>query len=89
MDVVVGLVLLLLGATAATAITRTLEPRGRGPLLAAAVAPAGVLVGTGAALVRGWSLVPSAVVGMVLVGALALATGLRVDRRRGRGGGSA
>ena len=82
METLVGVVLLVLGAAGASAIARTLADRVRGPLLAVAVAPAGVLVGTGAALARGWDLVPSAVVGVVLVALLGLTTGLRVQAPR-------
>jgi hypothetical protein len=83
-EVVVGVGLVVLGAAGASAIARSLAPRVRGPRLALAVAPAGVLVGTGAALVRGWDAVASAVVGAVLVALLALVTGLRVDVRHRR-----
>lgn len=85
MEVVVGVVLVLVGATAATAIARVMEPRGRGPRLAAAVAPTGVLIGAGAALARGWDLLPSALLGVLLVGLVALASGMRyrpASRRR-------
>ena len=82
MEVAIGIGLVVLGAAGASAIARSLAPRTRGPGLALAVAPAGVLIGTGAALARGWDLVPSAVVGAVLVAVLALTTGLRVRPRR-------
>lgn len=81
MQVVVGVVLVVLGAAGASAIARTLAHRVHGVRLALAVAPAGVLIGTGAALARGWDPIASAVVGAVLVGVLAFTTGLRVDRR--------
>lgn len=86
MEVVVGVLLLVVGAAGASAIARSLADRMHGLRLAAAVAPAGVLIGTGAALVRGWDLLPSAAVGAVLVAVLAFTTGLRVERgaRRGR-----
>ncbi len=82
METLVGVVLLVLGAAGASAIARSLEDRVRGPLLAVAVAPAGVLVGTGAALARGWAPLPSALVGVVLVGVLGLTTGMRVQSPR-------
>ncbi len=79
-----GVALVVLGAAAASAIARTLADRLRGPALAAAVAPTGILIGAGAALARDWDLVPSAAVGAVLVALLALTTGLRLaPRRRG------
>ena len=81
MEVVVGIVLLVVGAVGASAIARSLADRMRGPRLALAVAPAGVLIGAGAALVRGWDLLASAAVGALLVAALAFTTGLRVQRR--------
>lgn len=84
MQVAIGVVLVVLGAAGASAIARTLVDRAHGLRLALAVAPAGVLIGTGAALARGWDLVPSAVVGAVLVGLLAFTTGLRVESRHRR-----
>jgi hypothetical protein len=81
-EVAVGVALVLLGAAGASAIARTLATRARGLRLALAVAPAGILIGTGAALARGWDLVASAVVGALLVGVLAFTTGLRVQPRR-------
>jgi hypothetical protein len=84
-EVVVGIVLVVLGAAGASAIARTLSSRLHGLRLALAVAPAGVLVGAGAALVRGWDLLGSAAVGAVVVAALAFATGLRVSPRGRRG----
>lgn len=87
-EVIVGIVLVVLGATAASAIARMLSPRLQGLRLALAVAPAGVLVGAGAALVRGWDLLGSAAVGAVVVAGLAFATGLRVSPRGRRDGAS-
>lgn len=80
MQVVIGVVLAVVGATAATAIARVVAPRGRGPRVALAVAPTGLLIGAGAALARGWDLLPSTLLGMVLVGVVGLAGGLRVQR---------
>ena len=78
----VGVALVVLGAAAASTIARSLSDRLRGPALAAAVAPTGILIGAGAALARDWDLVPSAVVGAVLVALLALTSGLRLQPRR-------
>lgn len=75
MDVAVGVVLALVGATAATVITRSADRRG--PRLALMVAPMGLLIGAGAALARGWDLVASALLGMLVVGLLSLLSGLR------------
>lgn len=80
MEVVTGVVLAVLGATAATVIARIMAPGGRGPRVAAAVAPTGALIGGGAALARGWDLAPSVLLGVVLVGLVGLAGGLRVRR---------
>lgn len=85
MEVAIGVGLVVLGAAGASAIARTLGGRAHGVRLAFAVAPAGVLIGTGAALARGWDLVPSAVVGTLLVGVLALTSGLRLAPREPRG----
>ena len=85
MEVVVGVALALVGATAATVIARTMAPHGRGPRLAVAVAPTGLLIGAGAALVRGDALLPSALLGLAVVGLVGLVAGLRVrppSRRR-------
>lgn len=81
MEVVIGVALVVLGAAGASAIARTMADRAHGLRLALAVAPAGVLIGTGAALARGWDLVASAVVGAVVVGLLAFTTGLRLSPR--------
>ncbi len=80
--VVVGALLVVLGAVGASVIARTMATHVRGPRLALAVAPTGVLIGTGAALVRGWDVVGSAVVGAMLVALLALTTGMRIEPRR-------
>lgn len=84
MDVVIGVVLVVLGAAGASAIARTVGARVRGPLLGLAVAPAGVLVGTGAAFVRGWDVLASAVVAALVLGLLAAGTGLRWQPRNRR-----
>jgi hypothetical protein len=74
-DVAVGVVLALVGATTATLLTRSATRRG--PRLALMVAPAGLLIGAGAALARGWDLAASALLGMLAVGVLSLLSGLR------------
>lgn len=82
MTVVVGALLVVLGAVGASVIARTTATHVRGPRLALVVAPTGVLIGTGGALVRGWDVVGSAVVGAALVALLALTTGMRIEPRR-------
>lgn len=82
MQVAVGVVLVVLGAAGASAIARMMSAHAPGPRLALAVAPTGILIGTGGALVRGWDVVGSAVVGAVLVAVLGLTTGLRIQPRR-------
>lgn len=84
MEVVIGAVLVVAGAVGASFVARSMAGRGRGPRLALAVAPTGLLVGAGAALVRGWDLLGSALAGAVVMGLLALTTGLRIEPRRRR-----
>ncbi|MFU8839486.1 MAG: hypothetical protein ACNA8R_02035 [Nitriliruptoraceae bacterium] len=63
----VGLALVLLGAAGATVTQRHLDRTGRSRQALLALVPFGVLVGAGAALVRGWDLAASLVVGAVLL----------------------
>lgn len=79
----VGLALVALGATGATLLGR--EVGRPTPLRLARLVPFGVLVGAGAALVRGWDLAPTAVVGAVLVPLVALTGDVLAARRRARG----
>jgi hypothetical protein len=77
-----GLVLVALGATGATLLGRD---AGRPtPLRLLRLAPFGVLVGAGAALVRGWDLGTTAVLGAALVPLVALGGDLLAARRRAR-----
>jgi hypothetical protein len=80
---VLGLALVLLGATGATLLGRDAGRPTAVRLLR--LAPFGVLVGAGAALVRGWDLGATAVVGAVLVPTVALAGDVLAARRRARG----
>lgn len=81
---VVGVALLLLGATGAGVVHRRQHGRpGAASLLA--LAPFGVLIGAGAALVRGWDLGLSAVAGAMAVIVVALAGDVLEARRRARG----
>ena len=77
-----GLVLVLLGATGATLLGRD---GGRPTVLRLLrLTPFGVLVGAGAALVRGWDLGTTAALGAVLVPLVALAGDVLAARRRAR-----
>jgi hypothetical protein len=80
-DIAVGVVLVVLGAVAATVTSRELDERGHGRAVAPALMPFGVLIGAGAALVRGWEPIPSAVAGLVLLPAVALASRVWLARR--------
>lgn len=77
-----GLALVALGATGATLLGRgTGRPTPTGLLR---LAPFGVLVGAGAALVRGWDLGATALLGAGLVPLIALVGDLLAARRRAR-----
>jgi hypothetical protein len=80
----IGVALVLLGATGATVTQRHLDHTGRSRQALLALVPFGVLVGAGASLVRGWDLTASLVVGAVLlpvVGALGRLLEVRRARR--------
>jgi hypothetical protein len=79
----VGVLLLLLGAAGASALHRRQHGRP-GPTSVLALAPFGVLIGAGAALVRGWDLGLSAVVGAAVVMLVALLGDVLAARRRAR-----
>ena len=76
-----GIALLLLGATGAGAVHRRQHGRPA-PVSLLALAPFGVLIGAGAALVRGWDLGLSAVAGAFAVLLVALVGDLLAARRR-------
>jgi hypothetical protein len=80
---VVGVALLLLGASGAGAVHRRQHGRP-GPVGVLALAPFGVLVGAGAALVRGWDLGLSAVAGALVVAVVAVGGDVLAARRRVR-----
>lgn len=80
---VVGVVLLLLGASGASAVHRRQQGRP-GPVALLTLAPFGVLIGAGAALVRGWDLGLAAVTGALVVIVVALAGDVLAARRRAR-----
>jgi hypothetical protein len=67
MTVVLGLGLVALGAVGATVTTRRVETSGRWTLLPLQLLPFGVLVGAGAALVRGWDLLVAMLAGAVVI----------------------
>lgn len=82
-SLVVGAVLLLLGASGAGLLHRRQHGRP-GPGSVLALAPFGVLIGAGAALVRGWDLGLSAVAGAMAVILVALGGDVLAARRRAR-----
>ena len=83
MPAVVGAALLLLGATGAGLVQRRQQGRP-GPVSVLSLAPFGVLIGAGAALVRGWDLGLSAVAGALAVIVVALSGDVLAARRRAR-----
>jgi len=78
-----GAALLLLGATGAGMVHRRQQGRP-GPVGVIALAPFGILIGAGAALVRGWDLGLSAVSGALAVMLVALLGDVLAARRRAR-----
>lgn len=64
---VIGILLVALGAVGATVVQRRLEDSGRATLAPLALVPFGVLIGAGAAVARGWDLLLAMVVGAVVV----------------------
>jgi len=81
--VLVGASLLVIGAVGATVTQRRLEREGRATVAPLFLVPFGVLIGAGAALIREWDLLPSLLVGAVLV-PLVGAVGRYVEVRRRR-----
>jgi hypothetical protein len=81
--VVLGLALVALGATGATLAART--PARPTPGRSLRLVPFGILVGAGAALVRGWDVGATAALGALLVPAIALLGDLVAGRRRAGG----
>jgi hypothetical protein len=79
----IGIALLLLGAFGASVVHRRQHgrPVASGVL---ALAPFGILIGAGAALVRGWDLGLSAVAGAFVVLLVALGGDMWAARRRAR-----
>jgi NhaP-type Na+/H+ or K+/H+ antiporter len=67
LGLVVGILLVLVGAAGATSTQRWLEARGRATVAPLFLVPFGVLIGAGAAFARGFDLAASMLVGAVLV----------------------
>jgi hypothetical protein len=84
--VLIGAALLVIGAVGATVTQRRLEQEGRATVAPLFLVPFGVLIGAGAALIRDWDLLPSLLVGAVLV-PLVGAVGRYVEVRRRRRAG--
>jgi hypothetical protein len=85
-QLMVGVALLLFGAFGASVMHR--RQQGRPDLSSVLIlAPFGLLIGAGAALVRGWDLGLSAVAGALAVLAVALGGDMWAARRRSRGQG--
>jgi hypothetical protein len=85
LPIVIGVLLVALGAVGATITQRRFEQEGRTVRSLPLLVPFGVLIGAGAALARGWDLVVSMLVGAVLVpvvGALGRLWEIRRGRRR-------
>ena len=85
MPVVVGAALLLLGATGAGMVQRRQQGRP-GPVSVLSLAPFGVLIGAGAALVRGWDLLAAVAAAAVLVPLVGVGGDVLAARRRARAG---
>jgi hypothetical protein len=85
--VAIGVVLVTLGATGATLAARGFDASGEAWRVPLRLVPFGVLIGGGAALVRGWDLGVGALVGAVLVPLVGtVARLLEVRRHRGQRG---
>jgi uncharacterized membrane protein YhaH (DUF805 family) len=83
--VVVGLLLVAVGAVGATVTQRRLEDAGRATVAPLFLVPFGVLLGAGAAIARGWDLPTAMLVGAVLVPLVgALGRYVEVQRHRRR-----
>ena len=85
LTMVVGVVLVALGAGGATVTQRRLEAEGRATIAPLWLVPFGVLIGAGAAIARGWDLVAAMVVGAVavpMVGAVGRYLEVKRHRRR-------
>jgi hypothetical protein len=82
-ELLVGVVLLVVGAVGATTTQRRFELTGRATWAPVALVPFGVLVGAGAALVRGYDLVAAMLVGAIVVPLVGV-VGRMIEVRRHR-----
>lgn len=83
MEVAIGALVLLVGATGATVATQRLPAMGYGRFVPLALVASGALIGAGAALARGWDLVGTTLAGAVVVPLLAIAVRLLETRADG------
>lgn len=84
-ELVVGILLVLVGAIGATTTQRRLDGAGRATVAPLAIAPFGALLGAGAALVRGVDPLAYLLVGAIavpVVGAVGRLVEVRRHRRR-------
>ena len=86
-SIAVGAALLLLGAVGATVSQRGMEQRGRATLAPLSLVPFGILMGAGAAMIRGWDLWVSMAVGAVFVPVVGVIGRMIEVRRRRRQSG--
>ncbi len=83
----VGVLLVALGAVGATVTQRRLEDEGRATTAPLWLVPFGVLVGAGAAIARGWDLLASMAVGALLIPLVGVVGRYLEVRRRRRARG--
>lgn len=86
-SIAIGAALLLLGAVGATVSQRGMEQRGRATLAPLSLVPFGILMGAGAAMMRGWDLWASMAVGAVFVPVVGVIGRMIEVRRRRRQSG--
>lgn len=86
-SIAIGAALLVLGAVGATVSQRGLEQRGRATLAPLSLVPFGILMGAGAAMIRGWDLWVSMAVGAVVVPLVGVIGRIIEVRRRRRDSG--
>jgi hypothetical protein len=83
----IGVVLLAVGAVGATVTQRRMDTEGRSTRAPLFLVPFGILMGAGAALIRGWDLTAAIVAGAIVVpfvGALGRYLEVRRHRRAPR-----
>lgn len=84
MEIAIGVVLILLGVLGANAAHRYGQDRGLGWWTPVLVAPTGLLIGAGAAIIRGWDLVPTMISGLVVLPVATVLSRLVQHRRERR-----